>query len=194
MHRLSHLTETILSGNRIVLSFKHSPRKPLGRRPIKIFAEERRQNILWKKRRVPFFFFFSFSICATTRFGFVKEATAMERTFDAESVPSNQGGQRRTERERGQMRAVSRPYQRAGVNLGNLKSLLSTLIGPNLNTYVMFLSNIQRGIWREPAARFRTCGPSDTKMSPSGRGSGHLVGKRHCVTAITTREREAIYN
>ena len=35
------------------------------------------------------------------------------------------------------MRAVSRPYQRAGVNLGNLKSLLSTLIGPNLNTYTL---------------------------------------------------------
>ena len=39
MLRLSYLTETILfkkiTGNRIVLSFKDSPRKPLRRRPLK---------------------------------------------------------------------------------------------------------------------------------------------------------------
>ena len=38
MQRLSQLTETVLSNtittHRIVLSFKDSPRKPLGRRPI----------------------------------------------------------------------------------------------------------------------------------------------------------------
>ena len=38
MQRLSYVTETVLSNkitrNRIVLSFKDSPRKPLGRRPL----------------------------------------------------------------------------------------------------------------------------------------------------------------
>ena len=50
MQRLSFLTETVLSNkinrNRIVLSFKDSPRKPLGRRPSLFFRLEKAGSVV----------------------------------------------------------------------------------------------------------------------------------------------------